>query len=99
MSATGAEPGEGSVWVLRIPQELAPSVTRALQGRTLRDKEVDDLASPCGPRWLRFAVFALRGYRAIRPASISQRCVWDPSCSRYAELALRRRGLFRGSAA
>lgn len=88
-----------SALVLHVRDEIAPSVMRALKGRTLRDGEVDSLASPSGPMWLRVSVAALRWYRAIRPPSVGQRCVWDPSCSRYAELALRNRGLLRGLAA
>lgn len=88
-----------SVFVLRVPEEVAPSVARALAGETARDREVDRLPCPPGPVWLRFSVSALRWYRAVRPAWIGQRCVWDPSCSRYAELALRQRGFFRGVAA
>jgi putative component of membrane protein insertase Oxa1/YidC/SpoIIIJ protein YidD len=84
---------------LRVPEALAPSVTRALAGATQRDRDVDAMSPPAGPRWLTACFFLLRRYRAVRPPSVGQRCVWDPSCSRYAELALRQRGLIRGLAA
>jgi putative component of membrane protein insertase Oxa1/YidC/SpoIIIJ protein YidD len=81
---------------LEVPDVLRASATRALAGRTALDKQVDDLVCPSNPTWLRASIAALRWYRSVRPQWISQRCVWDPSCSRYAELALRRRGLLRG---
>ena len=78
------------------PLHLIPSVTRHIFGRTARDAEIDQLPAPA-PSWMVYlAVMVLRWYRKIRPASIGQRCVWDPSCSRYAELAIRQRGMFRG---
>jgi len=82
--------------VILVPDEIAPSVIRVLAGQTLRDREVDQLDYSAAPLWLRVSGFLLRTYRAIRPASVGQRCVWDPSCSRYAELALRNRGFVRG---
>lgn len=79
-----------------LPSTLTPSVTRALFGRTALDANCDHLPIPLNPHWLRLAVVVLRWYRSVRPNSIGQRCVWDPSCSRYAELALRDRGMLRG---
>src|SRR5882672_9001419 len=81
---------------LRVDDALAPSVLRALAGRTPRDKSVDGLAIPVKPLWLRLSVALLRWYRSTRPESVGQRCVWDPSCSRYAELAFRNLGFSRG---
>ena len=82
--------------ILDVPEALAPSIIRKLTGRTSRDKEIDELPDPSAPFWLRFAVASLRWYRRVRPLTVSQRCVWDPSCSRYAEMAFRHRGLARG---
>lgn|GEM_PF-1711663 len=78
------------------PLHLIPSVTRHIFGRTARDAEIDQLPAPATPLTVYVAVLMLRWYRKMRPASIGQRCVWDPSCSRYAELAIRKRGMFRG---
>lgn len=81
---------------LNVPETLAASAERALLGCTTRDAEIDALPVPARPRWLRLTVRALRWYRQVRPAAVSQRCVWDPSCSRYAEVAFRSLGLIGG---
>lgn len=84
---------------LNVDASLAPSALRAFAGATPLDLEVDAQPIPAGPAWLRGCVKSLRWYRRVRPASVGQRCVFDPSCSRYAELALRKHGLIRGLAA
>ena len=84
---------------LRVDASLAPSVLRAFAGVTPLDAEVGALAIPTKPFWLWACIRFLRWYRRNRPAHIGQRCVFDPSCSRYAELAFRRRGFFRGALA
>jgi putative component of membrane protein insertase Oxa1/YidC/SpoIIIJ protein YidD len=84
---------------LRVNEELAPAVLRVLLGRTLHDSEVDSLAIPRRPIWLSSCVRALRAYRNLRPIAVGQRCVYDPSCSRYAELAYRKFGFIRGTIA
>lgn len=84
---------------VNVPPSLEPSITRFFAGRTSRDADVDALALPHHPALVRLAVLALRWYRRIRPPAIGQRCVWDPSCSRYAELAIRRRGVIGGALA
>ncbi|PHS16921.1 MAG: membrane protein insertion efficiency factor YidD [Kangiella sp.] len=42
------------------------------------------------------SVLALRTYRKCRPRFIGDRCVFEPSCSHYCELAIRENGFFRG---
>jgi putative component of membrane protein insertase Oxa1/YidC/SpoIIIJ protein YidD len=81
---------------LDVDDSMTASVLRAFAGVTPRDAEVDCQPLPSRPAWLRYALMSLRWYRRVRPASIGQRCVFDPSCSRYAELALRKRGAFKG---
>lgn len=83
-------------WQLRVEPALQPFVLRALAGRTALDAEVDAMPLPSSGFWLRRLVRLLRTYRRLRPESLGRRCVCDPSCSRYAELALRRHGLRRG---
>jgi uncharacterized protein len=84
---------------LELPEIVAPSVTRAIVGRTRRDIEIDELTLPLNPLWLRLSIGALRLYRTLRPEVIGRRCVWDPSCSRYSEAAFRKRGFFGGCVA
>lgn len=81
---------------LRVDEGLAPSVIRAFAGRTPLDADVDSMDRPSGPLWLKVCIGVLRQYRRVRPTSIGVRCVCDPSCSRYAELAFRKLGFFRG---
>ena len=82
---------------LRMDSSLAPSALRAFLGTTLMDAEVDALAVPKRPLRLWACVSLLRWYRRTRPQSIGRRCVFEPSCSRYAELSFRKHGLVRGS--
>ena len=84
---------------LRVDDSLAPSVLRVFAGLTPLDAEVDALTVPEQPRWLNLCVRLLRWYRRVRPKRLGQRCVFDPSCSRYSELAFRRHGLLIGSIA
>lgn len=81
---------------LQVNETLAPAVLRAFAGRTNLDAEVDDMPIPPRPLWLRFCLLGLRAYRRARPTSVGLRCVCDPSCSRYAELAFRKHGLIGG---
>jgi putative component of membrane protein insertase Oxa1/YidC/SpoIIIJ protein YidD len=74
---------------LDIPEELRPSTLRALGVRPDLDKAIDALPSPQGSPFRRAAIFLLRLYRTVRPDSIGNRCVYEPSCSRYSELAFR----------
>lgn len=83
---------------LRVAPALAPGALRAFLGATLLDTKIDGLAVPSKPIWLWLSVSLLRIYRRLRPQWVSNRCVFDPSCSRYAEAALRKHGLLRGAA-
>jgi putative membrane protein insertion efficiency factor len=47
-------------------------------------------------RWL--AIGAIRGYRFVLAGSLGGQCRFSPSCSHYAEDAIRSHGLFRGLA-
>ena len=81
---------------LRVDAPLAPSVLRVFTGTTPMDAEVDVLPIPSRPLWLRICVWLLRCYRSKIPPRIGQRCVFEPSCSRYSELAFRRNGFLNG---
>ncbi|MBI2566426.1 MAG: membrane protein insertion efficiency factor YidD [Candidatus Schekmanbacteria bacterium] len=80
----------------RVDETLAPTVLRPFAGTTPLDSEVDALPLPERPRWLRIAIRLLRGYRSHIGHRLGHRCVFEPSCSRFAELALRRKGAMRG---
>src|SRR5258708_2895805 len=79
-----------------VDETLAPSVLRAFTGATPLDSQVDQLVVPEQPLWLSAAIRGLRWYRAGIAPHLGQRCVFEPSCSRYAELAFRHRGPIGG---
>jgi len=87
---------EGVTIELRVDGPLAAAALRAFAGMTPIDAEVDALPIPLEPRLLRVCVRLLRWYRAKISPRIGRRCIFEPSCSRYAELALRRHGLPKG---
>jgi uncharacterized protein len=78
-----------------LDESLRPSVERKLTGTTRMDAEISALPSPVN--WgEKMAVLFLRVYRKITPRIIRCRCVFDPSCSHYSELAIRQHGVIRG---
>lgn len=81
---------------LRVDTPLAPIVLRVFTGTTPMDAEVDALPIPSRSFWLRICVWLLRCYRSKIAPRIGQRCVFEPSCSRYSELAFRRNGFLNG---
>jgi putative membrane protein insertion efficiency factor len=87
---------EGSEYSLHLDDTLRASVLRTLTGTTPLDTEVDNLALPDKPSWLRISIRLLRWYRATLSPGLGHRCVYEPSCSRYAELALRKYGFSKG---
>jgi putative membrane protein insertion efficiency factor len=88
----------GATVECRMDDALVPSALRAFLGATPLDARVDGLRVPRRPIWLSSSIRALRWYRARVAPHLGQRCVFEPSCSRYAELALRERGFLRGLA-
>jgi putative component of membrane protein insertase Oxa1/YidC/SpoIIIJ protein YidD len=81
---------------LRVDPKLVPSVLRVFAGRTSLDSKVDALDIPNRPALVRISIQLLRLYRRLRPTWVGARCVFDPSCSRYSELAFRKHGFFGG---
>lgn len=95
-SFTAPAPEVAARWELAAEPALQPFVLRILCGCTPLDRAVDAMPLPPRMTWQRHAVWLLRAYRRWRPGRIGRRCVCDPSCSRYAELALCRFGLREG---
>ncbi|GAB3050650.1 membrane protein insertion efficiency factor YidD [Spirosoma pulveris] len=81
---------------LVLDEKRQVSLLRSLTGTTPTDTQVDALAVPAGPRWLRLSVRALKWYRLKLAPGMGLGCVYEPSCSRYAELALRQYGFRKG---
>ena len=87
---------EGAVIECRVEASLMPGVKRVLTGTTPHDSEIDAMSVPERPIWLALAVRALRWYRRRITPHLANRCVFEPSCSCYSELAFRRHGFLRG---
>lgn len=79
-----------------VDEKLRPTIERKLTGTTAMDTEVSNLSLP-DEFHLRFIVTLLRIYRKLAPKTIRCRCVFDPSCSHYSELAFRQYGLLTGA--
>ena len=73
-----------------------PTVERILRGTTAGDELIDGLATPHAPCWLRIIVRILRWYRKRIARLVGNRCVFEPSCSHYSELAFRKYGFYVG---
>ena len=80
---------------LDVPEHLRPITMRALGMTPNLDAAVDGLPAFAGPFHRRLAVRTLRYYRSRIAPRFGSRCVFEPSCSRYGELAIRRFGIFR----
>lgn len=88
---------DGVVYECNVDPKLAPSIERQLAGKTKRDREVDALELPRST-WRRAVVRLLRWYRRKCSPRLGHRCVFDPSCSRYAEIVFRELNPLRATA-
>jgi putative component of membrane protein insertase Oxa1/YidC/SpoIIIJ protein YidD len=78
-----------------VDEKLRPTVERKLTGTTVMDSQISSLALPDSIH-LKLTIALLRAYRKFAPKSIRCRCVFDPSCSHYSELAFRQHGIATG---
>jgi uncharacterized protein len=81
----------------RVNPENEIVVKRHLFGKTQKDLDIENLEIPENPIWLRVTVKFIRFYQAHISDRLGNRCVFDPSCSHYSELAFRQKGLIRGA--
>ena len=72
-------------------------IERHFVGKTNRDIEIENLAVPLKPFWLKIMIKGIRFYQRKISKKLGNRCVFDPSCSHYAEMAFRKKGFFKGS--
>lgn len=86
----------GDTYECNVDPEQLPSIERMLTGTTQTDKHIHSLAIPNHPIRLRLAVKLLRWYRRMIAPKLGNRCVFEPSCSHYSELAIRQEGLIKG---
>lgn len=87
---------KGASLDLNVEEYLRPSLERKLTGTTKTDTEIQSLPISGIPFHIKIAVHSLRFYRKYRPTHIGNRCVYEPSCSHYSELAIRENGLLIG---
>lgn len=71
-------------------------IHRHLFMHTQRDLGIQKLSIPKRPIWLNLTVRFLRFYQRWISPRLGNRCVFDPSCSRYSELAFREKGFTQG---
>ena len=71
-------------------------IQRHFLKHTELDLEIQNLSIPKKPIWLNLVVRSLRFYQNNISEKLGNRCVFDPSCSRYSELAFREKGFFKG---
>lgn len=82
--------------VIDTPEALRPRVARALGLPLAWDDHVDAMGWPAVAQTGFIGAALCRLYRAARPKAIGDRCGFEPSCSRFAELCFRRHGTLRG---
>jgi len=80
----------------KINPENEIVVKRQLFGKTQKDIEIESLKVPQRPIWLMVTVKSIRFYQAHISERLGNRCVFDPSCSHYSEMAFRQKGFIRG---
>ncbi len=86
----------GNTYECNVDPIQMPSIERLLSGTTAKDMEIQKLVIPSRPLWLRSVVSALRWYRRVISPRLGNRCVFEPSCSHYSELAFREKGPIKG---
>ncbi|WP_091640459.1 membrane protein insertion efficiency factor YidD [Aquisalimonas asiatica] len=79
-----------------VDESVRPTVERKLTGTTPGDERISALPLPSGSRLVRWSIIVLRFYRKLAPRSLRNKCVFEPSCSHYSELAFRQKGFWLG---
>lgn len=72
-------------------------IQRQLLGKTKRDIEIENLPLPTNPFLIKYIIKMIRYYQLNISAKLGNRCVFDPSCSHYSEIAYREKGFLKGT--
>lgn len=72
-------------------------VQRQFLGKTTKDIEIESQPVPVRPPWLYLVIKLIRFYQKRVSNKLGNRCVFDPSCSHFAEMAFRKKGFFKGT--
>lgn len=97
MSCTKPDIFQAAHFELSTDPKDAVIIQRFFSGKTARDIAIEELAIPKRPFLLGIAIRLVRFYQKRLSRKLGNRCVFDPSCSHYAEAAFRRKGLVKGS--
>ncbi len=81
---------------INADEKDAVIIQRYFVKHTALDLEIQNLPIPKNPIWLNIVVSVLRIYQNNISERLGNRCVFDPSCSRYSELAFREKGFLKG---
>jgi uncharacterized protein len=81
---------------LQVDAKNAVLIERHFSKHTKRDVAIHTLPIPLRPYWLRIIVRCIRFYQKHISRKLGNRCVFDPGCSHYAEMAFRQKGFYRG---
>ena len=71
-------------------------IQRHFTKHTKLDLEIQNLPIPKKPFWLNVVLRMIRFYQNNISEKLGNRCVFDPSCSCYSELAFRDKGFLKG---
>ena len=86
---------DGNTYECNVDPSQMPLIERMLTGTTHSDTHIQSLSIPSRPIWLNVFVKVLRWYRYRISPKLGNRCVYEPSCSHYAELAFRKKWLYQ----
>lgn len=81
---------------LNVESKDAIIIERYFAKHTKRDLVIEQLEIPLRPIWLKLIVITIRFYQKNISQKLGNRCVFDPSCSHYAEVAFREKGFLKG---
>ena len=70
-------------------------IKRQFLGNTQRDINIEKLSLSNKPFWLKVFVKMIRFYQKYISKKLGNRCVFDPSCSHYSEVAYRKKGFLK----
>lgn len=80
---------------LNVSPKNAVIISRKLFWKTDRDNAIEALEIPNKPLWLIWIIKMIRFYQQNISQKLWNRCVFDPSCSHYAEVAFREQWLIK----
>lgn len=88
---------ENDIIEFDINDKDAIIVQRQILGKTKRDQEIENLSLEGNSFGVKIAIKSLRFYQNNISEKLGNRCVFDPSCSHYSELAYRKSGIIQGT--